>query len=161
VQAIHELRINFSAPIIGIEPAIKPATQNTKSRIIGILATQATLEGDKLSILKQKFGQDITILHQSCLGLVEEIELGNQQSQDLENLIEIYVRPLIEQGADTLVLGCSHYPLVRALIQKLRWRRRYHSRSFFICRLRITKTVGHKKNIKRKQLRDHHLLSNR
>jgi glutamate racemase len=116
--AIHELRINFSAPIIGIEPAIKPATQNTKSRIIGILATQATLEGDKLSILKQKFGQDITILHQSCLGLVEEIELGNQQSQDLENLIKIYVRPLIEQGADTLVLGCSHYPLVRALIQK-------------------------------------------
>mgnify|MGYP001166186593 FL=1 len=116
--AIHELRINFSVPIIGIEPAIKPATQNTKSRIIGILATQATLEGDKLSTLKQKFGQDITILHESCLGLVEEIELSNQQSQTLKNLVEIYVRPLIEQGADTLVLGCSHYPLIRTLIQK-------------------------------------------
>ena len=116
--AIHELRSSFSVPIIGIEPAIKPARLRTQSRIIGILATEATLGGDKLQALKQKFGQDIKILHQACSGLVEEIELGDRQSQFLHDLIETYVEPLIKQGVDTLVLGCTHFPLIKDLIQK-------------------------------------------
>ena len=116
--AVNELRTSFTVPIIGIEPAIKPATQHTQSGVIGVLATEATLEGNKLSDLKQKFGQDITILHQSCFGLVEEIELGTHQNLALQGLIETYVKPLIEGGADTIVLGCTHFPLIKDLIQK-------------------------------------------
>ncbi len=116
--AIHDLRNQLSVPIIGIEPAIKPATEQTQNRIIGILATEATLDGRKFTDLKNKFGQKTTIFSQACVGLVEEIEAGKMDSQRLHDLIKMYVEPLIEKGADTLVLGCTHFPFVEQLIRK-------------------------------------------
>ncbi|MDA0237014.1 MAG: glutamate racemase [Proteobacteria bacterium] len=114
--AIHKLRATFSVPIIGIEPPLKPATQQTQSRVIGILATEGTLEGEKFATLKQRFGNDITILHQPCTGLVEVIEAGDPDDQKLHELLKLYVLPLVERGADTLVLGCTHFPLIKSLI---------------------------------------------
>ena len=114
--AIQKLRANFSVPIIGIEPAVKPATQQTRSRVIGILATEGTLEGEKFATLKQRFGNDITILHQPCTGLVEMIEAGDLNDKKLHELLKIFVLPLLECGADTLVLGCTHFPLIKPLI---------------------------------------------
>ena len=114
--AIHKLRATFSIPIIGIEPALKPATQKTQSRIIGILATEGTLDGEKFATLKQRFVNDITILHQPCTGLVEVIEAGDHDDKKIHELLKIYVPPLIDQGADTQVLGCTHFPLIKPLI---------------------------------------------
>ena len=114
--AIHKLRTSFSVPIIGIEPAVKPATQKTQSRIIGILATAGTLDGDKFATLKKRFVNDITILHQPCTGLVEVIEAGDHDDKKLHELLKMYIPPLIERGADTLVLGCTHFPLIKPLI---------------------------------------------
>jgi len=116
--AIADLRNELAVPIIGIEPAIKPATERTQNRIIGILATEATLDGKKFTDLKSKFGQKATIFSQACVGLVEEIEAGELGSPRLHDLIKMYVEPLIDKGADTLVLGCTHFPLVKQIIRK-------------------------------------------
>ena len=114
--AIATLRARFKLPVIGVEPALKPATQKTRSGIIGVLATSGTLTGEKFTSLHQRFATDVQVLTQPCAGLVEKVESGELSGPKTRELVERYVLPLLERGADTLVLGCTHFPFLTPLI---------------------------------------------
>lgn len=113
------LRTRFAFPIIAMEPALKPAVGLTRSGIVGVLATSQTLASDKFEVLRGRFGGHARVLVQPCPGLVERIETGDLDGESTRALVADYVLPLVEYGADTLVLGCTHYPLIRALIQDI------------------------------------------
>jgi len=115
VAAAH-LRTRHALPIIAMEPAVKPAAACTRSGVIGVLATSGTLRSDKFEALRGRFHGAVEVLTQPCPGLVELIEAGDFHANALRALLADLVRPLIDRGADTLVLGCTHYPLVRGLI---------------------------------------------
>ncbi|MDD5409973.1 MAG: glutamate racemase [Methylobacter sp.] len=117
--AIAALRSRFSVPIIAMEPAVKPAAANTQSRVIGVLATSRTLVSDNFVQLFARYGADVEILGQACPGLVEQVEAGDLSGNKTRLLLEQYVLPLLEQDADTIVLGCTHYPFLAPLIQEI------------------------------------------
>jgi glutamate racemase len=110
------LRTRFSIPIVAMEPAVKPAVTATRSRIVGVLATVGTLESARFAALLDQYAGDVEIVTQACPGLVEQVEAGELASGKTRELVERYVRPLLDRGADTLVLGCTHYPFLRPLI---------------------------------------------
>jgi glutamate racemase len=117
--AIHLLREHLDIPVIGMEPAIKPAVDTTESGVVGVLATENTLKSDKFSSLLDKHQHRARILTQPCVGLVQAIEQGELHSERTQALLKKYVRPLLDAGADTIVLGCTHYPLLEKSIRKL------------------------------------------
>jgi glutamate racemase len=117
--AVATLREQFSVPIIAIEPAIKPAAALTKSGVVGVLATSGTLASENFAKLTSRFGTEVEILVQACPGLVEQVEAGNLSGDKTRALLEQYLLPLLQQQADTLVLGCTHYPFLTALIQQI------------------------------------------
>ncbi len=115
--AVQTLRSHYSIAIIAMEPAVKPAARLTESDVIGVLATSQTLASERYARLTGRFGGDVEILSQACpefVALVENAELSGAQA---EALIARYVTPLVARGADTLVLGCTHFPFLRAAIQ--------------------------------------------
>lgn len=113
------LRERFEIPIIGMEPAVKPAVAATKSGVVGVLATVGTLESARFAALLEQYAGDVEIITQACPGLVEQVEAGELDSAATRALVERYTRPLIARGADTLVLGCTHYPFLKPLITAL------------------------------------------
>lgn len=115
--AARELRERIALPIVGIEPAVKPAAQATRSGIVGILATASTLQSRRYAALLARFGQFTHVLSQSMQGLVEQVEAGDFDGPRTRALIEQYLRPLLDAGADTVVLGCTHYPFLLPLIR--------------------------------------------
>jgi glutamate racemase len=117
--AIRMLRARFSLPIIAMEPAVKPAAAHTRSGVVGVLATSRTIASDNFARLHERFGTEVKILMQACPGLVEQVEAGDLQGARTRALIERYVAPLVVQGADTIVLGCTHYPFLAALIREI------------------------------------------
>jgi len=117
--AIAELRVRHAVPIVGMEPAVKPAAEATKSGVIGVLATSGTLESDKFAELVRRFGSQARVIVQPCPGLVERIEAGDLAGPETRALLEGFVAPLLAQGADTLVLGCTHYPFLAPLLREL------------------------------------------
>lgn len=117
--AVETLRQRFPVPIIGIEPAIKPAVALTTSGVIGVLATSQTLASQKFRTLVDAWRGQTEVLLQACPGLVEQIEKGDLASDATRSLVAQYVEPLVARGADTLVLGCTHYPFVSAVIQSV------------------------------------------
>jgi glutamate racemase len=116
--AVSLLREKFSLPIIGMEPAVKPAVAASKNKIIGVLATEGTLKSAQFAALLERFAQDIKVITQPCHGLVEKVEQGLLNDKSIQELVQKYTRPLLEQGADTIILGCTHYPFLRGLIAK-------------------------------------------
>jgi len=116
-NAISLLRSAYDIPIIGIEPAIKPAALQTKTNAIGILATKGTLSSALFSETSGKFTEGITVVEQIGEGLVPLIESGRIESPEMEILLKKYLTPMLETSIDYLVLGCSHYPF---LITKIR-----------------------------------------
>lgn len=110
--SIAELRAKLSLPIIGVEPGIKPASEQSLTGIAGILATHRTLASEKFQTLLSQFSSKVRLLTQACPGLAEAIEKGEKGKHQRKQLIQQFAIPLIEQGADTLVLGCTHYPLI-------------------------------------------------
>jgi len=106
-------------PIVGVEPALKPAHNLTRNGKIGVLATSLTLKGDRFSILVEKFGADVQVYTQPAPGLVELVENGELETPEAEKLLRQYLGPLLKEQIDTLVLGCTHYPFLRATIQKI------------------------------------------
>lgn len=117
-NAIKELRAKYDVPFIGIEPAIKPAAVNSQKHIIGILATQGTLNSDLFHQTAEKF-HDTKIIEQIGHGLVPLIENGEMNSSEMNKLLHQYLQPMIEANIDYLVLGCSHYPYLIPQIKKI------------------------------------------
>lgn len=118
--AIAELRMRYPhLPVIGIEPGLKPAAQQTHTKIVGVLATQRTLSSKKFAQLHERIATEThtRFLLQPCAGLASQIEKGELDSATTASLVRQYVAPLIAHGADTLVLGCTHYPFIRPLIE--------------------------------------------
>ena len=108
-NAIAELRQKYDVPIIGIEPAIKPAVLQSKTQIIGILATKGTLNSELFHSAIKRYS-NVTFIEQVGTGLVELIESGKIYSNEMTNLLTGYLSPMIKKNIDYLVLGCSHYP---------------------------------------------------
>ncbi len=104
---------------VGMEPAVKPAAQITKTGKIGVLATTATFQGELYHSLVEKFAQDIEIFTNPCVGLVNQIERGEFASPVTRSILEDAILPMLKQGVDTLVLGCTHYPFVTPLIREI------------------------------------------
>ncbi len=117
-NAIKELRLKFDVPFIGIEPAIKPAANNSKTQTIGILATKGTLNSELFN-KNVEFYKNIKIVEQIGYGLVELIENGDINSDKMNQLLHSYLQPMIDQNIDYLVLGCSHYPYLIPQIKKI------------------------------------------
>ena len=117
--AVDLLRQTYHLPIIGMEPAVKPAAAASKTGVIGVLATSGTLKSAQFAALLEHYGQQVEVVTQACHGLVECVERGELDSTATQDLLASYVQPLIAAGADTIVLGCTHYPFVRTLIENL------------------------------------------
>lgn len=117
--AISTLRNEFPVSFIGMEPAIKPAAQHTRTGVVGVLATAGTLKATKYIDTKEKWSQDIKVVEHIGQGFVELVENGTVTGPQAEAVVEQSVRPLIEAGADTIVLGCTHYPFLSESIMKV------------------------------------------
>jgi glutamate racemase len=102
-----------------MEPAVKPAAQATRSGVVGVLATTGTLKSAKFAALLDRFASDVRVITQPCPGLVECIEAGELDAPATRALLVSYVHPLIEQGCDTLILGCTHYPFLKPLLTEM------------------------------------------
>jgi len=110
------LRATFAVPVVAMEPAIKPAVAATRSGVVGVLATVGTSRSERLTALIERFGRGVQILTQPCPGLVEQVEAGDLDGPITRSLLQGYLDPLLKRGADTLVLGCTHYPFLRPVI---------------------------------------------
>jgi len=117
--AIDDMRIKYTLPIIGMEPAVKPAAAATKNGIIGVLATTGTLKSAQFAGLLESYGRNVKVITQACVGLVECIERGELNTAATKALIQQYTAPLLAEGADTIVLGCTHYPFVKNVIREI------------------------------------------
>jgi glutamate racemase len=113
------LRKSYNLPFIGIEPAIKPAALNTKTGKIGVLATKGTLGSSLFEKTSNIHGQNVEIIEQHGLGLVELIEKGIYSGSKIDSLLKEYLNPMLENNIDKLVLGCTHYPLIKKSIKKI------------------------------------------
>ncbi len=117
--ALHPLREQFpEVPFVGMEPALKPAVEGTKTGVVGVVATSATFQGVLFASLVDRFDRQATVLTQPCPGLVERVEAGQWDHPDTEALVRSYVAPLLTQNMDTLVLGCTHYPFLRRAFER-------------------------------------------
>ncbi len=122
VAAVRVLRERYPhMPIVGVEPGLKPGAAATRNGTVGVLATERTLAGDKFLLLRDQIveASGARFLLQPCVGLADQIEFGESGAPALDAMLERYIAPLLAQGADTLVLGCTHYPLVQASIERV------------------------------------------
>lgn len=119
IAAVEHLRATYPVPFVGMEPAVKPASAATRSGVAGILATGAALGGEKFHRLVAEHAGGVRIITQPCPGLVECVEAGDLEGPPVEALLRSYIEPLLAAGADVLVLGCTHYPFLRPLIERL------------------------------------------
>lgn len=119
VIAIDQLRARINIPVIGVEPAIKPAALLSQKQKVAILATQATANNHRFLSLVKEHSINTDVFIQACPGLVEQIELGALHSDKTRTLLKKYILPLKAKGIDKLVLGCTHYPMLNDEIIKL------------------------------------------
>jgi glutamate racemase len=118
--ALHFLRQSFpQIPFVGMEPAVKPATEHTRSGVVGVLATPATFQGALYASVIERFAQNTRVLESTCPGLVEEIEAGRLEGPQARRILETALHPMLAQGVDTIVLGCTHYPFAIPLIREI------------------------------------------
>jgi glutamate racemase len=122
VAAVRVLRETHPGmPVVGVEPGLKPAAALTRNGKVGVLATARTLQGAKFLLLRDQIHREtgVDFLLQPCVGLVDQIELGELDTSAMMTMLDRFIAPLLAQEADTLVLGCTHYPLVRGAIERL------------------------------------------
>ncbi len=118
--SLVQLRKLFpETPFVGMEPAIKPAAENTKSGVVGVLATPATFHGGLYASVVERFAENVTLLESTCPGLVQQIEQGDLETQKTRAILESALLPMMDKGIDTVVLGCTHYPFVIPLIREI------------------------------------------
>jgi glutamate racemase len=106
-------------PFVGMEPAVKPAAETTRTGVVGVLATPATFQGELYASVVERFAQGVTVLKQECPGLVQQIEAGAVDTAETEAMLRGWVEPMLAQGIDALVLGCTHYPFVIPLLNRI------------------------------------------
>jgi glutamate racemase len=118
--ALRHLRSVFpETPFVGMEPAVKPAAERTQSGVVGVLATPATFQGELYASVVERFASGVRLLTSTCPGLVTQIEAGDLVSPATRLIIEEALGPMLAQGIDTIVLGCTHYPFVIPLIEEI------------------------------------------
>jgi glutamate racemase len=118
--ALKYLRERFpNIRFIGMEPAVKPAAEQTKSGVVGVIATTATFQGELFASVVERFASGVEVIRQPCPGLVQQIEAGQQNAPKTEEMLRQWVMPMKEKGIDALVLGCTHYPFVKPLLEKI------------------------------------------
>jgi len=116
--ALKYLREKFpDIPFVGMEPAVKPAAEHTQTGRVGVLATPATFQGALYASVVERFANGVELLQDTCPGLVQQIEQGNLDGEETRRILEQALLPMLEKNIDTVVLGCTHYPLVIPLIQ--------------------------------------------
>ncbi|TXH71836.1 MAG: glutamate racemase [Thiothrix sp.] len=118
-HAIDTMRERLNVPVIGIEPAVKPAARLTRTGVIGVLATQQTVKSQRLQRLIDVYASGVKVVAQGCPGLVEHVEQGDFASAELKALLLEYTQPLLDQGSDVLVLGCTHYPFLAQTLRDI------------------------------------------
>ncbi len=117
--ALHWLRRKHpDVPFVGMEPAVKPAAERSRTRHVGVMATPATFQGELFASLVERYGKDVAVHTQICPDLVPLVEAGELTTERARAAIYAYVNPLREVGVDELVLGCTHYPFLRPLIEE-------------------------------------------
>jgi glutamate racemase len=121
IHAAENVREHFDVPFVGMEPAVKPAAQATHSNIIGVLATEASIAGEKFHHLihTHASASKIKVITQPCPKFVDLVEAGILTGEKVDAAIREYTSPMLDAGADTLVLGCTHYPFLRESIQRV------------------------------------------
>lgn len=118
--ALDTLRSTFpDVPFVGMEPAVKPAALNTRSGKVGVLATPSTLNSNRYAGLMARYASGIQVYEDPCSGLVQLIEAGALDATETRALLERVVSPMLDAGVDTLVLGCTHYPFIRPLLERI------------------------------------------
>ena len=118
--ALHHLRHTFpEVPFVGMEPAVKPAAEHTRSGIVGVLATPATFQGALYASVVERFAQGVNLMQHTCPGLVQQIEAGQLDGPETRSILEEALLPMLAEGIDTVVLGCTHYPFVIPLIREI------------------------------------------
>lgn len=118
-SSIDYLRANFSIPFVGMEPAVKPAALATKTKSIGVLATEGTFNGRLYRETTAKYAANINVFYQVGEGLVELVEEGKSNSLEAKELLSKYIKPMIDENVDHLVLGCTHYPFFTETLKQI------------------------------------------
>lgn len=118
IAAIAGLRAGYALPFVGMEPAVKPACAMSRSGVVGVMATGPALDGGKFQALVATHAGQVRVVTQACPGLVDCIESGELEGPRAEALVARYLDPLLAAGADVVVLGCTHYPYLRPLIER-------------------------------------------
>ena len=118
--ALHALRQAFpGVPFVGMEPAVKPAAEKTRSGVVGVLATPATFQGALYASVVERFANGVELFQHTCPGLVAQIEAGQLEGSETRAILVAALQPMLEKGIDTVVLGCTHYPFVIPLIEQI------------------------------------------
>lgn len=118
--ALHPLRQEFpDHAIVGMEPAVKPAAESTRTRRVGVLATPGTFQGELFASVVERFARGVKVIESTAPGLVERIEAGDLDGLQTRAIVEAALRPILSRGADTLVLACTHYPFVIPLLSQV------------------------------------------
>lgn len=119
IQAVHWCREQWpEVPFVGMEPGVKPAVKATKSQVIGVLATEASLTGEMFTNLVLEHGDGCRVLTRACPRFVELVESGCLDGPEVERVVREYGEPLLAEGADVLVLGCTHYPFLKPVVER-------------------------------------------
>ncbi|CAA6691873.1 MULTISPECIES: glutamate racemase [unclassified Lentimonas] len=120
IAAVETLRAEVLIPIVGMEPGLKPACALSKSRVVGVLATETSLAGEKFHrLLNHHATDDIKVITRPCPRFVELVEAGMLTGPEVQVAVENAILPLLQAGADTLVLGCTHYPFLAPVIREV------------------------------------------
>ena len=118
--ALTSLRQTFpDVKFVGMEPAVKPAAETTRTGVVGVLATPATFQGALYASVVERFANGVQLLQDTCPGLVQQIEAGNLDGAETRRILEEALLPMLEKNIDTVVLGCTHYPFVIPLIERI------------------------------------------
>lgn len=119
IAAVEALRATYPIPFVGMEPGVKPAVTLTQTGIVGVLATEASLAGEKFHRLVSNHANGIKVITRPCPNFVKLVEAGELSGNRARGIVEEETLPLIGSGADVLVLGCTHYPFLRPLIEEV------------------------------------------
>jgi glutamate racemase len=118
--ALKHLRLTFpDVPFVGMEPAVKPAAETTHTGVVGVMATPATFQGELFASVVERFANGVQLVKEVCPGLVQQVEAGRLNTPDTVEMLDRFLQPIREANADTIVLGCTHYPFVIEAIRQL------------------------------------------